>query len=265
MSRMPAGQYIPGRSPVHRLDARIKICGFLILLAAVIGAGSWAGYLWVILALAAILRISGLPLRPVLEPFLRLWTFFLVIFLMNALFFDGQGGIWSWWIFHLSAEGVRRGFSVVVHVALALVLGNLLTCTTAPMELMEALKVFLRPLKLIRVPVDDVAMILSVAVQFVPTLLEEADTVKKAQIARGARFESKKLTEKAASFIPLVVPVFIAAFRRADELAQAMEARGYRGKRKIPKRKSACLQAPDITALAVCAAVFAVQFLLIHI
>src|SRR5690606_9712290 len=133
-----------------------------------------------------------------------------------------------WGIVQLSRGGMEQGFRVVGNVVLILVLGNLLTMTTLPTQVTAALASLIKPLKFIGVPTEEVAMILSIAIQFIPTLMEETELIKMAQIARGARFESRKLPERAASFIPLVVPVFISAFRRAEELALAMEARGYR-------------------------------------
>jgi energy-coupling factor transport system permease protein len=131
-----------------------------------------------------------------------------------------------------------------------MVLGSVLTLTTAPIDMTNALSSLLKPLKILRVPVEDVAMIISVAISFIPTLLEETDMIKKAQTARGARFESKKLIERALSYLPLLVPIFLAAFRRADELSMAMEARGYRNARSRTKKAREPFRIRDFTALA---------------
>lgn len=157
----------------------------------------------------------------------------------ECVFYSGEHCIWSWWIFRLSREGIRQGAMVVVHLVLILVFCMVLTITTEPMEITHGLEELLSPLSKVGVPTEEIAMILGVAMQFIPVLGEEAETIRMAQTARGARFESKKLTERAASFLPLVIPVFLAAFRRADELACAMEARGYRGPgRRTKKKKS---------------------------
>ena len=128
---------------------------------------------------------------------------FLVIFIMNALFYTTENPLWHWWIVSLSKEGAVQGFTVVFRILIIIVLSSILTVTTPPMEITGAIQVMLKPLKLLRIPADDIAMILSVAIQFIPTLLEETDTIKKAQTARGARFESKKLKERAAALLPL--------------------------------------------------------------
>ena len=259
MKGMPTGQYIPGNSILHRLDARAKILCMFILLAAIIVASTIWGYALVILITAGIGFASELPVQAVFGTLRRLWLFFIIIFIMNTVFFDGEKSAWSWWIFNLSAAGAAQGATVVFRLALLLLLSNCLTSTTAPMDATNALESLMKPLGLIRVPVEDIAMIISVAIQFIPTLIEETDMIRKAQIARGARFESKKLKEKAASVMPLVIPVFISAFRRADELSTAMEARGYRNAKNRTKRKRVPMKVIDYTALAGSALVCAVQ------
>ena len=151
---------------------------------------------------------------------------------------------------------------MTARLALILVLSNVLTCTTPPLEITGAIQTLLSPLRLVRLPVEDIAMILSVAVQFIPTLLEETDTIRKAQIARGARFESRRLHERAQAMLPLIVPIFLSAFKRADELAMAMEARGYRGARGRTRKKSVPLPLSGWGALALCALVCAAEILL---
>ncbi len=259
MSRLPTGQYIYGESPIHRLDARAKLLSFIVLIAAVVLASSFAGYAALLCFTAALLWISRLPLGTALGAIRRLWLFFLIIFLMNAFFFDAESTIFSWWIFRFSSAGVIQGANVVLRVALLMVLSSVLTCTTAPMDMTSALQSLMKPLKIIKVPVEDVAMIISVAIQFIPTLLEETDMIKKAQTARGARFESKKLRHKAESVIPMVIPIFVSAFRRADELSTAMEARGYRGAKNRTKRKKDPLKAWDLAALLISAAICIVE------
>ena len=254
-----AGRYLPGSSPLHRLDARAKLLCFLLLTAAVILAGTAAGYALVIAAVFALFLASGLPGRAVFGTVLRLKYFYLIVFLMNALFFTTEAPLWHWGIFSLSWEGMARGLNVILRIWPVMVLGALLTQTTKPLEITEALRFLVRPLRVLRLPADEVAMILSVAVQFIPILLEEAEAIKKAQIARGARFESKKLHERAAALLPLATPIFLAAFQRADELSQAMEARGYRGARYRTRRRTTPLPPAAKGAVAACAALCAVM------
>lgn len=264
MRTLPTGQYRQGDSLLHQLDARVKIlCGF-ILIAAVIGASSIWGYALALVTISAFILLSRLPIPCAVGSVRRMCWFLLVVFMMNALFFDQGNALASWGIFRISRGGVKQGFSVVINVVLILIIGNLLTLTTSPTQVTMALESLIKPLKLISVPTEDVAMILNVATQFIPTLIEETEAIKMAQIARGARFESKKLSERAASFIPLVVPIFISAFRRADELSLAMEARGYRNAKNRTKRKKEPLVLYDYSALTVCASICLIQFLLLR-
>lgn len=258
-ARLFPGGFVPGDSPVHRLDARIKILGFLILLGAVIAASGPWGYLFAGGVTAAAAVLTALPLRAVLGHVRRLWWFFILIFLMNALFFDAGDPLWSFWIFRLSMEGMLQGFKVIFRVLLAVILGRIFTASTPPAEITGALESLMRPLSLLGLPADEAAMIIGVAVQFIPILQEEAWSIRNAQTARGARFESPRFTERAASVMPLVIPVFIAAFRRADELATAMEARGYRNARRRTKRPRPFPRGGDLAALALCAGVLVIQ------
>lgn len=248
------GQYVPGSSFLHRLDPRAKFFGFLFLVAASVIADNAAGYGIVAAFLLALLLGCRLNLRLVLGAVARLWSLYLLVFLMNALFFSAAEPIWHWWIFTLSVEGILQGLQVVGTIIPVMVCSNILTQTTRPLELTGAIQTFLKPLRLLRLPVEEIAMILSVAIQFIPTLLEETDTIKKAQIARGARFESRRLHERAAALLPLVVPIFLSAFQRADELATAMEARGYRGAKHRLKHRETPLPANGWAAMGISAA-----------
>ncbi len=262
MKKLPVGQYIAGRSLLHRLDTRVKIICLFILLAIVIVSSSVYNYVLALSVIFVIILLSELPLRYVFGTLGRLWLFFITIFLMNALFFDTENALYSWWIFHPSIGGIKQGFSVVVHVVLILILSNALTLTSSPTEITTALESLIKPLKLLCVPTEDVAMIVGVAIQFIPTLTQEAGAIKMAQTARGARFESRKLRERALSVVPLVVPIFLSTFRRADELSLAMEARGYRNAKSRTRRKKEPLVFRDYMALCTCAALCLVQFLL---
>ena len=223
MMQMPMGQYRPGNTFFHRADAKGKLLGLCLVIAAVIVSKGLIGCIAAAAAALTVSYLAGISLREQIKRQKGMCRFLAVIFLMNAFFYSGEHCIWSWWIFRLSREGIRQGAMVVVHLVLILVF-----CM-----------VLLSPLSKVGVPTEEIAMILGVAMQFIPVLGEEAETIRMAQTARGARFESKKLTERAASFLPLVIPVFLAAFRRADELACAMEARGYRGPgRRTKKKKS---------------------------
>ena len=253
------GLYVPGNSPLHRLDPKAKFFGFLILVAAVIMANTLAGYVIIITTMLVLVKLCGMPASTAFSSVRRLWSVFVIIFIMNAFFFSTENAVWQWWIITLSKEGMVQGFSVVFRIFIIMVLGNILTLTTPPMEITTSIQLMVMPLKLLHIPADDIAMIISVAIQFIPTLLEETDTIKKAQIARGAKFESKKWKERATAFLPLLIPVFLSAFKRADELAIAMEARGYRGAKNRTKKEIERMSAKAWLALLLCVVVCAAE------
>ncbi len=262
MNGMPMGQYYPVDTSLHRMDARAKLIAFILLLVAVVATAQPLGYVALGLVVMGLVWRSGLPVSLALGALGRIWKFLVIIFLMNALFFDSSEPLWQWWIFRLSTVGMLQGVRVASSVAILMVVSSVLMGTTPPAELTGALASLLKPLSVIGVPVADVAMIITVAIRFIPTLMEETDAIKKAQTARGARFDSPNLTKKAAAVAPLVVPIFLSAIRRADELAMAMEARGYRG----GKGRTAPIKRPltkaDWGAMAVCLLYCVIQILL---
>lgn len=222
------GQYIPGNSLLHRAEARLKLAVLFVLLAVLALTDSVEGYAAVTVIIAIAVFLAGKKLYPAaLAPF-KLWKFLVIIFIMNAFFFNEGEIYWKWWIFTLSSKGISQGARVAVNVILMTAAANLLMMTTKPLKLISAIEWYLSPLRLIGVPTGDIAMILGIAIRFIPVLLAEAESIRLAQTARGADFSSKGIINRAAALMPLVIPIFIAAFRRADELALAMEARGYR-------------------------------------
>ncbi len=227
--------YVERNSPLHRMDGLSKLLFLLLFLISVIVTQSVGGFLLLIAALLLCARLGKVSWQTVLGGIWQLRFFFLLIFLMNFAFFDAEHAFFSWWIFTFSREGLLFGAKTVVRVLLAMAVGNIFTAVTTPVAITGAMETLLYPLQWIGVPVRDVAMILGVAIQFVPLFLRETDTIKMAQTARGAPFYSRKLSERAGCVLPLVLPVFLSAFKRADELACAMEARGYvRKKGRMP-------------------------------
>ena len=253
MNMLPTGLYQPGESFLHRRSPWVKLLCLLLLLTAVVTTDTLLGYGLLALFTALAVAVSRLKLRDVFSAAWRLRWFFAIIFIMNLCFYAPQAPWIRVWIFAPSYEGLLQGIQVVVRVLLLLLMGGLLTATTAPLAMTDAFHVLLRPLGWIGLPVGQIAMILSVAVQFIPTLFEEADAIRKAQTARGARFDSRRLTEKAAAVLPLAVPIFLAAFKRADDLSLAMEARGYESGRNIGMKRQPFTWA-DGVSLLLCAA-----------
>ena len=253
------GHYIPGDSPLHKLDPRAKFFGFLIMIVAVILAHSLWEYILVTATVSVLVFATRLSPGTVLSSVRHLWLMFVIVFLMNAFFFSTNEAIWTWGIFNLSVPGIYQGFSVVYRIVLIIIMSQILTLTTPPVKIMEAVKLMLVPLRIFRLPVDEIAMILSISIQFIPTIMEETETIRKSQIARGARLDSRKITERAKAMVPMALPVLVASFTRADELATAMEARGYRGAGGRTRRKLKPMAFSGWIVVGLCAALGAAE------
>lgn len=262
MKQIPAGMYQQGNSVIHRLDATIKILLLVILLAAVIATDTLIGYAVLIVFSAFAAALSRIGIKAALGNVLRMIWFFIIIFLMNVCFYKSDNAWFQFWIFAPSYDGLMQGVKVVVRVAVFLVICNVLNASTPPVEITKALENIMLPLSFIKIPARQISLILSVAIQFIPTLFEEADMIKKVQTARGAGFDSRKLKDKAGAVLPMVVPIFISSFRRADELSLAMEARGYRIDSTKSKAKTIHFSGAEMMALAVSAALLAAQIAL---
>lgn len=262
MKHLPNGMYQQGNSVIHRLDSTIKIILLIILFVAVITTDTLIGYPILIAFTAMIAIISRIGVHAAMGSICRMIWFFIVIFIMNLCFYKTDNAWITFWIFTPSYDGLMQGIKVIVRVAMFLILCNVLNASTPPVEITKAIENIISPLKIIKIPTQQIALILSVAIQFIPTLFEEADMIRKAQIARGAKFDSRKLSDKAGAVLPMIVPIFISAFRRADELSLAMEARGYRVDIKHKKTKTVHIGTAEILSLALCTAFCALQITL---
>lgn len=223
------GQFVPGDSAVHRLDPRTKILAMIAYIVLVFLVQSMAAFAVPFLFVALALLLSGVPLSYVwssLKPMRWLIAF---MFLINLFFTQGERVLFSWWIVRVTAEGVRQAVFISLRLILLVAGTSLLTLTTSPIALTDGLERLLKPLARIRFPAHELAMMMTIALRFIPTLLEETDRIRKAQMARGADFESGGLIARASAMVPILVPLFVSAFRRADELAMAMESRCYHG------------------------------------
>ena len=223
------GQYFPGNTVAHKLDPRTKILLVILYITALFTAGSFLAYGLMALVLAACVRLSKVPPKSVfrgLKPVL-----FIIVFtgILNLFFTPGEGVLWAWGPFHITETGLRNAAFMVLRIMLLIMGTFLMTYTTSPISLTDGLERLLNGLKRFHVPVHELTMIMSIALRFIPTLIEETDKIMSAQKARGADFESGNLMEKAKALVPILVPLFISAFRRADELATAMECRCYHG------------------------------------
>ena len=229
MSDMTLGQYFPAESVIHRLDARIKIVLVIAFMVLAFLVSTLQGYGMVLGLLAVTILLSRVPIRFVLKGLKPILFILIFTFVLNLFLTPGQTVWVHWWIFTITKESLLFAVQMSVRLALLVAGTSMLTLTTAPLQLTDGLESLLRTLKAIRFPVHEMAMMMSIALRFIPTLAEEADRIRKAQAARGADFDTGRLFKRAASLIPLLVPLFVGAFRRAEELATAMEARCYHG------------------------------------
>ena len=223
------GQYFPGNSPVHRLDPRTKLVLLVVYIVALFLAVSWVSYGVMFAFLALTIAISRIPLKSIVRGMKPLVFILVFTGILNIFFTTGEKEILSFWGVHIYQEGLIRAFFMVIRILMLITGTFLLTYTTSPIALTDGLESLLGPLKKLRMPVHELSMMMCIAMRFIPTLIEETDKIMCAQKARGADFESGKLLDRVKALVPILVPLFISAFRRADELATAMECRCYHG------------------------------------
>ena len=250
------GQYYQTDSALHRLDPRVKLVGTFAYLIALFVVDSWVGYLLAALFLAAMIRLSNVPFRYIVRG-MKTILFLLLITVCFNLFLTPGEVIWQFGFLKMSREGLSFAIKMALRLSLLILGSSIMTLTTTPTQLTDALESLMRPLKKIHVPVHEISMMMSIALRFIPILMEETDKIMKAQIARGADFESRNLIKKIKSLVPLLVPLFISAFRRANDLAMAMEARCYRGGEGRTKMKPLVYQGRDRAAYGVLLLYFA--------
>ena len=222
------GQYYQGNSPIHRLDPRVKIVATILYIVALFLVRDFLGFLVAFLFLEAVIIISRVPRRFIwkgLKPVILILAFTIII---NMFMIDGDVLV-KVWIFHITRQGLRTAGFMGVRLVLLIIGSSMLTLTTKPIGLTDGIEALLTPFKRFGLPAHELAMMMTIALRFIPTLMEETDKIIKAQKSRGSDIGEGNLIAKAKSMIPILVPLFISAFRRADELAMAMEARSYRG------------------------------------
>ena len=244
------GQYFPGTSIAHKLDPRTKILLVTLYIIALFSAKGLAGYLVMAATLAACVRVSHVGLKALVRGLKPLVVIIIFTGVLNICFTPAEHYLLEWGILRISAKGIQTALFMVVRIML-LVMGTfLMTYTTSPIRLTDGLESLLNPLKKVHVPVHELAMMMAIALRFIPTLIEETDKIMSAQKARGADFESGSIFQKAKALVPILVPLFISAFRRADELATAMECRCYHGGEGRTKLHVLEYQRRDYIALA---------------
>lgn len=255
------GQYYPADSILHRLDPRVKFIGTLIFLVSLFVSNKWEGYVLATAFLGAMILISKVPFGFMVKGLKPIFMILLITVAFN-LFLTPGNILVQFWIFKITDAGCLQAGKMAIRLIYLIIGSSVMTLTTTPNQLTDGLEKLMRPLAKIKVPVHEIAMMMSIALRFIPTLIEETDKIMSAQRARGADFESGGLIQRARALIPLLVPLFISAFRRADELAVAMECRCYHGGEGRTKMKQLHMAARDGWAVAISVAVCALVIVL---
>lgn len=244
------GQYFPGDTVIHRLDPRTKILLTIAYIVLTFLIKNFIGYGVLAVFTFGCILISKIPPKFVLKGLKPVLVFIVITAAFN-LFLTGGTPVFQWWIFTITKEGLRFAFFMVLRLIFLILGTSLLTLTTSPISLTDGIEELLKPFSKIGVPSHELAMMMSIALRFIPTLMEETDKIIKAQSARGADFDSGNLISRAKAMVPILIPLFISAFRRADELATAMECRCYRGGENRTRLKQLCFSIIDLYAWVV--------------
>ncbi len=261
-AKMTLGQFLPGDSPVHRLDPRTKILLMVAYIVLVFLVGRLPVFLLPAAFVVGVVLLARVPLRYLGSSVRPIRWLLVFMFIINLFFTQGRTVLVEWWIFRITQESLRQGVFITLRLLLLVMGTSLLTLTTSPIVLTDGLERLLKPLAVFRFPAHELAMMMTIALRFIPLLMEEVERIQKAQMARGADFTSGNLIVRARSMIPILVPLFVSAFRRADELAMAMESRCYHGGEGRTRMRELHLHRRDLVAAAVMAALFAAVILL---
>ena len=262
------GQYYPADSVIHKLDPRVKLFGTLIYIISLFVFKGLPAFILAAIFLVVLIKLSKVPFSYMVKGLKTIVLIMLFAAVFNLFLTPGTKLV-SFWIFTITYEGLKNAVVMMVRLISLIIGTSLMTLTTTPNELTDGLEKALSPLKYIKVPVHEIAMMMSIALRFIPILIEETDKIMKAQMARGADFEHGNLIQKAKNMVPLLVPLFVSAFRRANDLAMAMEARCYRGGEGRTKMKPLHYQKRDrmayLTLLVYLAAVIGLRILWINV
>ena len=255
------GQYYPADSIIHRLDARVKMMLTLLFVIAIFFIKSYFGFMLTAVVLVVVVLLARLPVMSVLKSVKGVMFIILFTAILNLFLIKKGEVLWQWKIFTITKDGVHTTIKMVLRLVLLISGASLLSLTTTPVALADGVESLMSPLKIIKVPVRDIAMIMSIALRFIPTLFEETNKIISAQKARGASFDTGGLFARAKAMLPVLIPLFVNSFRRADELAFAMDARCYNATENRTKMKKAKFGVGDAIALFVMCAYFVVILL----
>ena len=245
------GQFFPGNSPVHTLDPRTKLIMLVVYIVALFSAVSWVSYALCLAFLVVSIAVSRIPVKSIFRGMKPLIMILVITGILNLFFTGGETVLVSFWVITVTLEGVIRAALMVLRILMLITSTFLLTYTTSPISLTDGLESLMGPLKVIQVPVHELSMMMCIALRFIPTLIEETDKIMCAQKARGADFENGSLIQRVKALVPILVPLFISAFRRADELATAMECRCYQGGEGRTKMKLLRYHRGDMVAFGI--------------
>lgn len=245
------GQFYPVESYIHKLDARIKIISTLIYISALFLVDKYIGYILVTFFLGTIIYISKVPLKFILKGLKSIIIIVMFTVFINIFLSTGDTVLFQYGFIKITLEGLYLAGIMALRLIFLIVGSSMLTLTTSPIQLTDGIEVLMKPLKKIGVPAHEIAMMMTIALRFIPTLLEETDKIMNAQAARGADFETGNIIKRAKSMVPILIPLFISAFRRADDLAMAMEARCYHGDEGRTRMKKMIMLKNDYIALSI--------------
>lgn len=259
LSDITIGQYYPGDSVLHKLDPRTKILAILVYMVSLFIVNNFYGLLGMLIISAAVVMVSRIPLKYFFRG-LKMIVFIVLLTVALQMFMTPGDVVWQWSFLKITREGIRQAVFMGTRLVLLISITSILTLTTTPIALTDGIERLLKPFQRVGVPAHELAMMMSIALRFIPTLVEETDKIMKAQAARGANFDSGNLIEKVKALVPLLVPLFLSAFQRADELAIAMEARCYHGGANRTRLKALQYTSKDAVAgvLCVCMAAAAI-------
>ncbi len=261
LKNITLGQYFPGETLLHKMDPRAKLLGTIALIVAVFLAQGFAGYAVLFAFCFACVKVAKVGMKFIWKGLKPILFIVIITFILNVLFTEGGQTVVELGFVHITTKGLFTASRMAIRLILLVLSTQLLTLTTSPISLTDGMESLLKPLAKIGFPAHELAMMMSIALRFIPTLLEETDKIMKAQKSRGADFESGNLVQRAKAMLPLLVPLFLSAFRRADELALAMEARCYRGGNGRTRMKEMRYGKSDAIALGALVALFAVVIL----
>ena len=250
------GQYYPKNSFVHNMDARIKLLLCLLFMVGIFFVQSYVGFAVVTVFLIAVIASSKVPVKSILKSVKGIVVLLILTAMLNVFFTKSGNVLVSWWIFTITDEGLIYASKMLLRLVYLVIGSSVLTLTTTPVDLTHAIERILAPLKVIKFPVHDLALIMSLTLSFIPSLIDETDRIIRAQKARGADFDTGNLFQRAKAFVPILIPLLVGGFRRAEELANAMNSRCYEGATNRTQMRVMKLTWRDLVASLVCIVVF---------